>query len=211
LRRNLNEMHKKVCILDYGAGNVNSVYNIFKMYTEVNVSNNLSIIKDSTHIVLPGVGAFETTVEKIIKLLPIDDIRNIVFNERKPFLGICIGMHVLATTGFEFGEHPGLGWIQGRVEKLDPGGMPLPHIGWNNIICKKKSSILKGLESNPDFYFVHSYVFKPYELETIVATSFYGEEFCSIIQYENIFGVQFHPEKSQKAGIKLVENFLSVQ
>ena len=110
----------------------------------------------------------------------------------------------------EFGNHAGLGWIKGSVEKLDSRDFPLPHIGWNNITCKRASSLLAGLESDPDFYFVHSFVFHAEDPSNILATTEYGQEFCSAIQQNNLYGVQFHPEKSQRAGIRLVKNFLAL-
>ena len=200
-----------VCILNYGSGNVKSVFNLFKSITDnVVVSNNPVEISKSSHIVLPGVGAFGSAMRKIQDTLPMKVLEQSILIEKKPFLGICVGMQVMADRGIEFGEYAGLGWIMGSVEKLDSKNFPLPHIGWNNITCKQTSPLLTGLENEPDFYFVHSFAFHAKKPQHVLATTYYGEEFCSIIQQENIYGVQFHPEKSQRAGIKLAKNFLSL-
>lgn len=201
----------KVCILDYGSGNVKSVYNMLSVITrEAVISNDPEIIKDATHIVLPGVGAFGASMEKIKKKIPLDILEREVLRNNKPFLGICVGMQVLAEKGYEFGEHEGLGWIAGEVVKLNAGELPLPHIGWNNINIIRQNHLLKQFESNQDFYFVHSYVFKEKDPHVAVAKTVYNEMFTSIINKENIFGVQFHPEKSQTAGKVLLENFLTL-
>ena len=126
---------KKVCILDYGSGNVQSVFNIFQTITDqVVISNQAREISSASHIVLPGVGAFGSAIKKIKNKIPLNILEKEVINNNKPFLGICIGMQVLAEAGFEFGEHKGLGWIPGKVEKMDAGkDFPLPHIGWNSM------------------------------------------------------------------------------
>jgi glutamine amidotransferase len=201
-----------VCILDYGSGNVKSVCNLFSAIAdEVVVSNHVSDISKASHLVLPGVGAFGAAMRKIRENLPILAIEKEVLIKKKPFLGICVGMQVLAEQGAEFGVHHGLGWIKGRVKKLDLNNLPLPHIGWNDISIKQPSPLLTGLGNEPDFYFVHSYVFEVENELNVVATTEYGKEFCCVIQKENLFGVQFHPEKSQRAGLKLAANFLSLR
>ena len=200
-----------VCILDYGSGNVKSVFNLFFAIAEhVVISNDPGEIRRATHVVLPGVGAFSAAIRKIYATLPMKVLEQVILIEKKPFLGICVGMQVMANRGMEFGECAGLGWITGSVEKLDSKGLPLPHIGWNNIACKQTSPLLTGLENEPDFYFVHSYAFKPENKSHELATTKYGEEFCCAIQKDNIYGVQFHPEKSQRTGLKLAKNFLSL-
>ncbi len=202
---------RRVCILDYGSGNVKSVFNLFSSIADgVVVSNDPKELLNASHIVLPGVGAFGTAMRKIRVTLPMDVLEQTVLVEKKPFLGICVGMQVMANRGREFGEHAGLGWIAGSVEALHANALPLPHVGWNNLACKRASPLLAGLGDNPDFYFVHSFVFRPENPEHELATTSYGEEFCCAIQRENLYGVQFHPEKSQRAGILLVKNFLSL-
>lgn len=200
----------RVCVLDYGSGNVRSVYNLFSSIADdVVVSNDPSVVRDVSHLVLPGVGAFGPSMRKIKDKLPLDTVEEAVLDSGKPFLGVCVGMQVLANVGTEFGEHEGLGWIPGKVRKLYAADLPLPHNGWNNVCLRKNSPLLSGLEGQPDFYFVHSYVFEPEEPDVVVATSDFGEQFCAVVQRENIFGVQFHPEKSQRAGVRLAQNFLA--
>lgn len=200
-----------VCILDYGSGNVKSVFNLFSTIAKhVVISNEPAEIQQATHIVLPGVGAFSAAMRRIRKRLPMEVLEQAVLSDKKPFLGICVGMQVLATRGMEFGECLGLGWIEGSVEKIISNHLPLPHIGWNNISCKRNSPLFAGLGDDPDFYFVHSYAFRLENEQHMLATTSYGEEFCSVLQRENVYGVQFHPEKSQRTGIKLAKNFLSL-
>ena len=201
----------KVCILDYGSGNVKSVFNLLStLIDDVVVSNEPMMIANASHIIMPGVGAFGSAMRKIKETLPLDTLEQEILTKKKPFLGICVGMQVMASIGVEFGEHSGLGWIEGRVDKMEIKGLPLPHVGWNNVISKKESPLLEGLGNDPDFYFVHSYAFNVKNSESLLASTIYGEEFCSVIQHENLFGVQFHPEKSQRTGIKLMKNFLSI-
>lgn len=201
----------KVCILDYGSGNTKSVYNLFSsVSSNVIISNNPIDIKDASHIVLPGVGAFGSSMQKINNVIPMEALKNAVFLEKKPFLGICVGMQVLANIGHEFGINEGLGWIPGEIKKLNSSGEPLPHVGWNSIEKVKESRLLNGIDDGSDFYFVHSYVFSPKDDKNVVSTTTYGDSFCSVIELENIMGVQFHPEKSHVAGRVLCKNFLSL-
>lgn len=207
--KNVNKI--SVCILDYGSGNVRSVFNILRsLIVNVRISNSEETIKKSTHLILPGVGAFKASMDKIIKKIPLKIVRNEVFDKKKPFLGICVGMQVLANYGFEFGKYKGLGWISGKVVKINSSTLPLPHVGWNDVTIVKRSQLTSRFTKNQDFYFVHSYIFKPNSETNILATTEYGENFCSIIGKDNIYGVQFHPEKSQKAGKVLLENFLEI-
>lgn len=202
----------QVCILDYGSGNVRSVYNLFSsLKYDVVVSNDIDAIKQASHIVLPGVGSFGAAMRKIKATLPMKELEKALFVDKKPFLGICVGMQVMAEKGFEFGDHAGLGWISGSVELLTTDDhVLLPHMGWNNVSVTTPCPLMEGLEHDPDFYFVHSYAMRPISSSFVVATTEYGENFCSVVQSDNLFGVQFHPEKSQKAGQKLVENFLNI-
>jgi glutamine amidotransferase len=207
----MEQNHKRVCILDYGSGNVRSVKNIFK-FLGLNpiVSNQAVDIRSATHLVLPGVGSFGSSMKKVRKTLPVNLLEKEVLNNKKPFLCICVGMQILADKGYEYGEFDGLGWIAGTVRKLATDELRLPHIGWNNIRLIKESALLKNFESGPDFYFIHSFAFQVETQKSIIATTDYGETFCSVIQKENIFGVQFHPEKSQNAGMLLLKNFLDL-
>ena len=199
----------KVCILDYGSGNVASVYNLLnRLDYKAKISNNSSDIKDSSHIILPGVGAFGASIERIRNKIEINLLEDEVKIKKKLFLGICVGMQILADKGFEFGEHDGLGWIEGTVEKIK--AKVLPHIGWNNIQVKKQSPIFSNIENSKDFYFVNSYAFNVKDKNLIISETSYGSTFCSAVQKDNIFGVQFHPEKSQKAGQLVMHNFLKL-
>lgn len=198
-----------VCIIDYGSGNISSVYNIFKSFHDsVKVSSDAQDLNRATHLVLPGVGAFKAAVDKIRNIPTFDLLKDIVLNRKKMFLGICVGMQVLANEGHEHYFCKGLGWIPGSVRKIDAHGLSLPHVGWNNIRVVKEDAFLKEIENSIDFYYVHSYHFKPDNKDEVIASSVYGEEFAAIVKKDNIYGVQFHPEKSQKAGVKLLKNFL---
>ena len=201
--------NKSVCLLDYGSGNVKSVYNILNyLGYNVKVSNSSEDIKNSSHIILPGVGAFGASMKKIMNAIPFDVLENEVLHKGKPFLGICVGMQVLADKGFEFGEHKGFGWVPGVVNKIDSKDFPTLHIGWNEIDIKKNTPLLKGLNDNKDFYFVHSYVFDVKDENHIIAQTEYGSNFTSVLSKDNIFGIQFHPEKSQKVGQLIFKNFM---
>ena len=200
---------KQVCVLDYGSGNVGSVLNLLKnLNNNVLVSNDPSYIKESSHIILPGVGAFGASIKKIKEKIPLNIVEHEVYNNKKPFLGICVGMQVLADKGFEFGEHKGLGWIGGKVKKLK--AKILPHIGWNNVKIKRSSPLFSNLGDVKDFYFVNSYVFEVDNEEHVISETDYECTFCSAVQKDNIFGVQFHPEKSSLYGLKLLNNFINL-
>lgn len=200
-----------ICIVDYGSGNTGSVYNIFKSFHDsVKVSNDAGDLKSATHLVLPGVGAFKAAMDKVLKIPTFDLLKDSVLNKKKPLLGICVGMQVLADEGNEHCFCKGLGWIPGRVKKLDAPGLSLPHVGWNNINVKKEGALLKDIGPEVDFYYVHSYHFEPKNKEDIIASSDYGMEFAAIVKRDNICGVQFHPEKSQRAGVQLLKNFLNL-
>jgi len=187
-----------------------SVYNIITYlgYNAI-ISNTTHDIQSATHIILPGVGSFSATLEKIKSKIPLTALENEVIHKSKPFLGICVGMQLLADKGNENGEHNGLGWITGIVEKLEINNFSLPHIGWNNVIPKKESQLFQGLKDINDFYFVHSYVLKTND-KHVLAETCYESNFCSAVQKENIYGVQFHPEKSQKVGQQLLKNFFNI-
>ena len=200
---------KKVCIIDYGSGNVASVFNVIKFLGyDCKITNDLDYIKYSSHIILPGVGSYSAAMKKIKKKISIIDLEHEVLKKKKPFLGICVGMQILSSYGYEFEKFKGLDWIPGKVCKID--SHKLPHIGWNNIQIKKKSVLLNNLDADYNFYFVNSFQFIPDDKEDIISITNYQQDFCSIIQRENIFGVQFHPEKSQKAGQLLIKNFLDL-
>ena len=168
-------------------------------------------IRDASHVILPGVGSYKSGMEKIKRKLPIDCLENEILKKGKPFLGICLGMQVLSTVGYEFGKYQGLNWVEGEVKKLDVKKSILPHVGWNEVKAKSKNNILfNNIDTDENFYFVHSYYFNSFNKKNILATSIYEETFASAIRKDNVFGVQFHPEKSQKSGMKLLKNFLKI-
>lgn len=205
-------MKRQILILDYGSGNVKSVLNICK-YLEENtiISNDIDNIKKCSHIILPGVGSFKSSMDKVKKNLPLKEIMDQIIIKKKPILGICVGMQLLANTGYEFGEYTGLGLIDGSVKKLETNEYPLPNIGWNHVVVEKENILFKKLEKNNSFYFVHSFAFEAKNEDNIIASSLYEKKFVCAIQKENIFGVQFHPEKSQKSGIQLLKNFINIK
>ena len=174
----------------------------------VKISKNLSEIESSSHLILPGVGSYKSCVEKLEKNIGFDLLKDQVLNKGKPLLGICVGMQVLSTIGNEHSTNKGLNLISGTVDKLEVTNSPTPQVGWNTINIKKKDMLLEGIPDNTDFYFVHSYKFELESTENIIATTNYEKEFSSIINNKNIYGVQFHPEKSQTYGIKLLKNFV---
>jgi len=204
-------MKLKICILDYGSGNVKSVFNACSMLAETVVSNQEAEIEGATHVMLPGVGSFGKAMEKIHELIPVDFLVDQVLNHGKPFLGICVGMQVMLTKGFEFGEWNGLNLISGRVDLIDTD-LLLPHVGWNELQVLNPTPITSGLPDKADFYFVHSYKASLENSVEVLAETSYGVKIPAIIKASgtNAFGVQFHPEKSQGSGIRVLENFLSV-
>ncbi|MFA5087948.1 MAG: imidazole glycerol phosphate synthase subunit HisH [Candidatus Omnitrophota bacterium] len=202
----------QVCIVDYGSGNIRSVFNIFKSFHgDVKILSGPADLEGATHIVLPGVGAFGAAMAKINALSVFPELCRQVLEKKKWYLGICVGMQILADEGFEYGHNPGLGWIGGSVKKLDAPGLRLPHVGWNNFEnLNEACPIFKGITTQMDFYYVHSYAFEARDPKHAAASCVYGTKFTPAVWRENIFGVQFHPEKSQKAGIRLLENFLGL-
>ena len=203
-------MKNKVCILDYGSGNVASVRNSFqRLKIETLVSNEVKDILDASHLVLPGVGAFKSSMEKIQTKLPLSLIYSQI-SLGKPFLGICVGMQALAEKGFEFGAYLGLGLFPGSEVIQLPMDVPTPHVGWNSIEIKRKHPILNNIESGSDFYFVHSYFVSKIDNVNEIALCDYGVKFPAVLAKDNLIGVQFHPEKSQNNGDKLLKNFVEL-
>ncbi len=174
------------------------------------ISNDSKVIRDASHIILPGVGAFGAAIEKIFNRINFEVLEDEVIQKGKPFLGICVGMQVLANIGKEYGEFKGFSWIPGTVEKINPQYLPLPHIGWNNIEIINDNQLFRDFSEYRDFYFVHSYAFNAINEENVIATTEYEVTFTSAIQKDNVYGIQFHPEKSQKAGQLLLRNFINL-
>ena len=207
---------KQITIIDYGSGNVLSAQKSFikvakdnKIQSKVLISNNLEDIKNSTHIVLPGQGAFSTCMKNIKNTTGlIDELYEFAIVKKKPFLGICVGMQMLALDSEENGKHQGLGWINGHIKLLPTNNLKMPHMGWSTVkpINLNEENIINNSE---DFYFVHSYYFKCKNNENILAETQYGINFASIVGKENIYGVQFHPEKSSSQGLNLIKKFVS--
>lgn len=200
---------KNICILDYGVGNIFSLKNILKK-SNINFtySKKKEDILNATHLILPGVGSFDIAIRKLSESISIDFLNKEVLKKKKPILGICVGMQIMATIGYENTLTNGLGWIEGCVKIIDSKKLPLPQVGWNNLLLSgKKSAIMDGIEKK-DFYFLNSYYFDVMNKKDVVAYTSYGIKFPSIIQKNNIVGVQFHPEKSQRAGLQLVNNFI---
>ena len=200
-----------IVIVDYGLGNLFSVQKAFEMLgAEVKVSGAAEDICAADRIVLPGVGAFGDGMDFLREKGLDSALTEEVMGKKKPFLGICLGLQFLAETGEEHGEHTGLGWIKGRIRKLDveKQGLKIPHIGWNDLTMVRKSPLFAGINPVADFYFVHSYQLDCGDPADLVATATYGETITAAIQHGNIFATQFHPEKSQDNGLKLLENFI---
>jgi len=207
----MSEVKKKICIIDFDIGNIGSVSNLLeKMNIDFLVSGKNEDIQDATHLILPGVGSFPKAIKKLKEKIDLNFLNDQVLVKKKPILGICIGMHLMAEKGTEFETSEGLGWIPGSVDLIDSKGMPLPHIGWNEVVEEKTNNLLTGLEKDSDFYFVNSYCFYLKNENFIIGSTNYGVKFPSVINKENIYGVQFHPEKSQKNGRKIILNFINV-
>ena len=206
-----------VTIVDYNSGNISSVINSFKEVAkdEVNieVTSDLKKIKSSDKLVLPGQGSFKSCVDALNNINGLVDILNeFALSKKKPLLGICVGLQMFADIGYEETKTKGLGWISGKVSKIDTqsGKYKLPHIGWNQINIVKDSKIFKKIENNSHMYFVHSYELVPKDKSVISATTDYSSKHVCAVEKENIFGTQFHPEKSDKTGLKIINNFINL-
>ena len=203
-----------IAIVDYGLGNLFSVAKALEMLgAPVKITSNPVDLKEADKIILPGVGAFGDGMLNLKARGLSEVLKEEVVNNHKPFFGICLGLQLLADQGFEFGEHVGLGFIPGQVTKLEVEGQGLkvPHVGWNDLELTGDSPLFKGLKPGADFYFLHSYQLHCADPKMVVATTNYGETITAAIQFKNIFATQFHPEKSQDNGLKILENFLSWQ
>jgi imidazole glycerol-phosphate synthase subunit HisH len=202
-------LKKYVLIIDYGVGNILSIVNAlnFLGYNFI-VSNKKEDIINACAYILPGVGAFAEAMNNLHQLKIINVLHEQVFINKKPILGICLGMQMLAESSEEKGFHQGLGWIKGKVVKINSKDLQVPHVGWNEIEIKKKHPLFTRTNSNPHFYFDHSYHFIC-ESSAIAAKFAYGNKMVAAVQKDNIFGVQFHPEKSQNNGLRLYRGFFN--
>ena len=202
-------------LIDYGSGNLASASKALARAangkSDIVTTADPEVVKDAERIVLPGVGAFADCMRGL-SAVPgmVEALREKVLKEGAPFLGICVGMQLLATVGVEFGRHAGLGWIAGEVVKIAPSDVALkiPHMGWNELKIEQRHPVLAGIEPGAHAYFVHSFQLKPALPEDLLATTDYGGPLTAVVGNENIVGTQFHPEKSQATGLRLLENFL---
>ncbi|MEM6798364.1 MAG: imidazole glycerol phosphate synthase subunit HisH [Planctomycetota bacterium] len=197
-----------LAIIDYDMGNLRSVQKAFeRVGHEAVITSNPADIATATKVVLPGVGAFRDAIAELEKRGLADPIREAIV-AGKPFLGICLGLQLLFETSHEDGEHRGLGVLPGRVVRFDlPRGYKVPHMGWNQLSLDRPAPIFEGIDDGEHFYFVHSYYVEPGEGKDAASTTDYGGPFCSSVWRENVFACQFHPEKSQDAGLRLLKNF----
>ena len=207
----------KLTIVDYNSGNISSVINSFREVAQnkvnIEVTSDLNKIKSSDKVILPGQGSFRSCVDALNSINGlVDSLNEFTINNKKPLLGICVGLQMFADTGYEEIETKGLGWISGKVSKIDNqnGKYKLPHIGWNQIDIIKESKIFRNIENNSHMYFVHSYEFIPEDKNVISATTDYSTKVVCSVEKGNIFGTQFHTEKSDKIGLKIIDNFINL-
>ena len=207
----------KLTIVDYNSGNISSVINSFREVAQnkvnIEVTSDLNKIISSDKVVLPGQGSFKSCIDALNSINGlVDGLNEFAISKKKPLLGICVGLQMFADTGYEESETKGLGWISGKVSKIDNqnGKYKLPHIGWNQINIIKESKIFKNIKNNSHMYFVHSYEFIPVDKNIISATIDYSTQVVCSVEKENLFGTQFHPEKSDKIGLKIIDNFINL-
>ena len=206
-----NNIKKNICIINYGMGNIHSVYNaLISIGLNPFISNKKEELKNADCLILPGVGAFPQAMKNLHELNLIDEIKEQVLIKNKNILGICLGMQLFANSSEEGGLNQGLSFIPGKVMDLsNKVKIRVPHVGWNSLKIHKDSSILNNIENFQDFYFVHSFYYNC-DKKYIIASTDYEIDITAVIKYRNIFGVQFHPERSHNIGIKLLENFISL-
>ena len=206
-----------VTIVDYQSGNISSVINSFtevaRGKVNLEVTSDIKKIKSSDKIVLPGQGSFKSCVDSLNSIDGlVDTLKEFAITYKKPLLGICVGLQMFADIGYEDEETKWLGWIAGKVSRIDNqnGKFKLPHIGWNEIEIQKESKILKNIKNKSHMYFVHSYEFIPKDKSVISATTDYSSKIVCSVERDNLFGTQFHPEKSDKIGLRMIENFIKL-
>lgn len=198
-------------IIDYGSGNVKAIANIYKrLNTDYFITSDPSELERATHLVLPGVGAFDKTMNLLNSSGLRVKLDSLVLNEKIPIVGICVGMQIMAESSEE-GKESGLGWIKGTVKRIDESTLirkpKLPHMGWNSIVLNTHTDLLQNVDLNKGFYFLHSYYVDTYDIADVIAKVDYGSNINAIIKRENIIGIQFHPEKSHQNGIEVFKNF----
>ena len=203
-----------IAIIDYGVGNIKAFSNIYKQLDiDVKIVRTATDLNGVTKLILPGVGHFDYAMQRFTDSGIRQTVTDMVVNGKIPIIGICVGMQMLAKSSDE-GKLPGLGWLDATVKKIDSSKLhqttQLPHMGWNDVKIEIENPLLVGLEKDARFYFLHSYYFDCKNPSDIIATSIYGTEFTCIVNHENIFGVQCHPEKSHHFGIQLLKNFATL-
>ena len=197
-------------IIDSGICNLGSISRSFERAgAKTSAATTPEQVAQADRLVLPGVGSFPAGMKALSEKGLVEAIRAHA-SSGKPLLGVCLGMQLLFETGEEFGQSHGLGLIPGRVRELRAGNSPLPHMGWNQIKSKPGNPLFEGLASEAYFYFVHSFVCEPTNAEHVIGETEYGERFCSAVRFDNLWGIQAHPEKSQRCGAKVLENFLKL-
>jgi len=200
-----------ITIIDYGLGNIRAFVNVYdRLNIKTKVAKNIKDLEGVNKIILPGVGHFDYAMQSLENSGMKERINDLVLNEKTPVIGICVGMQMMSNRSDE-GKLSGLGWIDGEVKLFDESKInyktKLPHMGWNDIEPVKDNKLLDGLNTNSRFYFLHSYYFRCNDKSNIIAETIYGEKFASAVYKDNIYGIQFHPEKSHSAGIRLLKNF----
>jgi glutamine amidotransferase len=203
-----------ISIIDYGLGNILAFLNVYnRLNIPVTVAKSAADLRSATRLILPGVGSFDHAMQQLNQSGMRQSVEQLVMREKVPVLGICVGMQMLAKSSEE-GELPGLGWIDGRVKKFDLSAMPtgtnLPHMGWNDVNPVVAGGLFKGMEQDSRFYFLHSFYFECHQQSNILALSDYGRNFSCAVRQDNVYGVQFHPEKSHHFGSQLLKNFAEV-
>jgi len=203
-----------ITIIDYGLGNVLAFVNVYnRLNIPVAVAKSASDLANATKLILPGVGSFDHAMQQLDQSGMRQPVEQLVLQNAMPVLGICVGMQMLAKFSDE-GELPGLGWIDGEVKKFDLSAMPrgtnLPHMGWNDVKPVVDSGLFKGMEQDVRFYFLHSFYFECHQQPNVLAVTDYGGQFSCAVRRDNVYGVQFHPEKSHHFGSQLLKNFAEV-
>jgi imidazole glycerol-phosphate synthase subunit HisH len=203
-----------ISIINYGLGNIKAFANVYnKLNIPFSIATTAEDLKKATKLILPGVGDFDYGMDRLNQSGMRDTLDDLVLQKKIPVLGICVGMQMLANSSEE-GNLPGLGWIDATVKKFDTNlfkqRTKIPHMGWNDVTPVKESPLMKGLEANALFYFLHSYYFECNKTEDIIAVADYGSKFACIANAQNIYGVQCHPEKSHQYGIQLLNNFANL-
>jgi|TARA_B110000259_G_scaffold84638_1_gene98728 glutamine amidotransferase len=209
-----------IAIIDYESGNISSVINSFKkvcanqsIEIKIEVTSDPKTILNSDKLILPGQGSFKNCTESLLKIDGlIEALNEFAIIKKKPLFGICVGMQMFADYGFEEVKTKGLGWVSGNVEKIDNKNnqFKLPHIGWNELSFTSDSKLFKDIDEKSHVYFVHSYKFVPKDDTYITGKTDYSEEIVASVEKENLFGTQFHPEKSDVIGLKIIENFINL-